>query len=523
MSINNYFRLGVSDEEERHEMPSRTPSSGINSTDSEILEFSYDRGLVTRKLTFAGLATSFFFGAGCISTGVLLRSQSLLIKPGTYIDGNLHFNFSFPYIREMLLLLLNVTFIKVALWSSGSAHELALKWKLAFEDDKQSKTMRLEFNTNLRFLQSSYSWWSANGLASNVIMALCLAASYASSSMVLLAAANDGHYNTVVSFVAIITLGVVTLLQVLISVWAVLSTEIPTYNTTPFDTAAALVSAKRLKRVPGRCMHSLYDKYHVGPINPREQQMSIWDSSPQFRAIVMCIWALLATGYFWLFIVWAMIKSGMDGALPGSSWAIIPGEDTESINFSWDGEVPTAGFLWGLGILIGFQGGIVTVALTCTQALAAMIFDEELWREAATENGSDPKPGPFKGLSISWQIAAIHFADPVLHWLFGLAVSVDAKSGVRICPVQILYVSILGTVGVVAVTVSGRHMPYTRQPSTYGHLQTLVNLVDEWHRKMYWGHKEVSCTGIGHAGTSREPLHSVYTKLPYGCIHTDEC
>ncbi|KAI5119839.1 hypothetical protein M0805_008405 [Coniferiporia weirii] len=506
-----------------------------NYCDAEKTDIKYNRGDLSRKLTIVGLAISSVFGATCIVIGVLLRSQSLPMKVGTYVQGNLHFNFSFPYVREIMLLLLNVTFVKLALWSTGSAHELALKWKLAYEDDKQSGTMRLEFNANLRFVQSSYEWWSANGIVSNVIMALCLTVSYASSSMVLLSLSEDVHYNAVVSFVALISLGTAILLQVIIAAWAISTTHIPTWSQSPFDTAAALVAAGRLKRIHGRCMYSLYDKYHVGPIKPRRRQVPVWDSSPQFRTFVMYIWMLVAAGYLWLFIIWAMIQSGTQGAHPGTSWALIPGEETASMNFGWNGEVPTAGLLWGLGILVGFQGGIITTALTCIQMLAALVRDERLWREAATERGSDPAPGPFKAIFISWQNMAIHAADPIAHWLFGLAVSVDAKSGFQVCPVQILYVTVFGTAGVILITAVGRFRPRTNQPSTYGHLQTLTNLVDEWHGRMFWGHKGVSIatgigdedvslnTRIGHAGTGCRPLRPVIAEMTYGCPGADDC
>jgi len=50
------------------------------------------------------------------------------------------------------------------------------------------------------------------------------------------------------------------------------------------------------------------------------------------------------------------------------------------------------------------------------------------------------------------------------------------------------------------LTFMALRRPRGPQPATYGHLQTLANLVDEWSPVMWWGHKE---DGIPycHAGT----------------------
>ncbi|KAH8117792.1 hypothetical protein DFH11DRAFT_1723817 [Phellopilus nigrolimitatus] len=434
------------------------PYAGSFDEDSRLLKTKkdYNRGELSRKLVLAGLATSFIFGVFCIVIGLHIKSQSLpvLVQSGTYHGGNLHVHLNPLYAREVLLLLLNVTFVKLSVWSSGSAHETALKWKLAFEKDRQT-----------------------NGLTANVIMALCLAISYASSSMVLLSVASENeNYNTVVSFVALIILGSVTVIEGV------------------------------LERRPGRCMYSLYDRYLDDvPMKPRERQMPAWMSHPQFRRFVLYIWMSIGAGYYWCFIIWSMMVSGTQGSHYGTSWALIPwtttntasqavSEDTGAMTFGWQGNAPTAGLIWGLGILVGFQGGIVTTALTCTQLLVALVRDEWLWREAGSEKGSDPSPGFFKIFFLSWQSIAIHTADPILHWLFVLAVSVNADIGLQARPVQ-----------------WGAFIREISSQSTYRHLQTLVDLIDEWDEKMFWGHKR-----NGHAGTSRFRLGEVSLAMVYG-------
>ncbi|KAI5119842.1 hypothetical protein M0805_008408 [Coniferiporia weirii] len=497
-----------------------TPVSNYN-----YAEIPYNHGTSIRKLMFIGLVISSLFGAGCIAVGVLMRCQALPTGLGTGYDGvNLRLNLAPSYKREIILLFLNVTLVKLSIWSTGEAHNMALKWKLAFEKDKHTGKTRLEFNANLRFFQASYDTWSSVGLVANVVMALCLTISYASSSMILLNVKQSEDHNTVVSSVALITLGSFILLQVIIAAWAVWTTHIPTWSQSPFDTAVVLINKEYLRREPGRCICSLYDKYRSGPMLLPEKQTPFWDCHEQFRSVVMYIWALFASGFYMFFIIIAMIESDTQGAHHGTSWSLIPNENTTSMNIGWNGVAPTAGVLWGFGILVGYQGCVLTSALVCTQAIAALVRDERLWRAAATEKGTDPSPGPIKVLFLSRHLLVIQIADPILHWMFGLAINVDAVSGFQVCPVQILYVTIAGTAYATYITIACRRKQNRRQPLTYGHLQTLVNLIDEWHAKMFWGHKSVDPdTGIGHAGTSNRLLPQLHHGRKYGCAHCDSC
>lgn len=58
-------------------------------------------------------------------------------------------------------------------------------------------------------------------------------------------------------------------------------------------------------------------------------------------------------------------------------------------------------------------------------------------------------------------------------------------------------------------------------PNTFGHLQTIVDLVDEWpeklETKMYWGHKTCA-EAVNHAGMSTEKtsIKSVKADVEYG-------
>ncbi|THU75189.1 hypothetical protein K435DRAFT_881410 [Dendrothele bispora CBS 962.96] len=104
--------------------------------------------------------------------------------------------------------------------------------------------------------------------------------------------------------------------------------------------------------------------------------------------------------------------------------------------------------------------------------------------------------------------------------MFGLAISINANKGVQIRPIPIFWISAVGVLGVAFVTWELKHnrARKTLLPATFGHLQTMVDLIDEWHDKMYWGDKSGADCGIGHAGTSNNQngVKGIDTSKTYG-------
>ncbi|KAE9397004.1 hypothetical protein BT96DRAFT_1021036 [Gymnopus androsaceus JB14] len=83
-------------------------------------------------------------------------------------------------------------------------------------------------------------------------------------------------------------------------------------------------------------------------------------------------------------------------------------------------------------------GGIVTSALTSTETLISMGYDEVLWTEVASKDGSDPSPTFWKKYVATWMFGVLVFVEPFFHWLFGLAVGVNADTGFHVRPVQMV-------------------------------------------------------------------------------------
>jgi hypothetical protein len=65
------------------------------------------------------------------------------------------------------------------------------------------------------------------------------------------------------------------------------------------------------------------------------------------------------------------------------------------------------------------------------------------------------------------------------------------------------------------VTLICLEHPEGPQPATYDHLQTLVNLIDEWHHRMFWGHKGERGP-YNYAGTASHQLPRIIMSQKYG-------
>jgi hypothetical protein len=57
-------------------------------------------------------------------------------------------------------------------------------------------------------------------------------------------------------------------------------------------------------------------------------------------------------------------------------------------------------------------------------------------------------------------------------------------------------------------TYLARWQPKGPQPAAYGHIQTLADLIDEWHVgesvRLWWGDKGLADGNVRHAGTSTQ-------------------
>ncbi|KAF2279438.1 uncharacterized protein EI97DRAFT_347228, partial [Westerdykella ornata] len=136
---------------------------------------------------------------------------------------------------------------------------------------------------------------------------------------------------------------------------------------------------------------------------------------------------------------------------------------------------------------------------------------ESVWRQTSRQRGLKRDTNAVWRALSSWQTVFLLVAKPVVHWLYGLAVSTWFNVGIRISLVQIVYLMVSVLALAVFTTYLANRKPHGPQPCNYGHIQTIVNLVDQWpplDSPMHWGHSG-SVNGIAHAGTSGRPLGKV--------------
>jgi hypothetical protein len=422
---------------------------------------------------------------------------------------------------SLLLFLLN-TLIAVCTDAVGYVHGTTLKWSLAREN-------RLEFATNLRLYSASHKIHSPNGYISNIFMLFLLVLSYSSASYITMSTkirAQDIISTTTTtksdieaitpSYTAFVLLGAALLIQAGIALAAMRETQVKTWNSNCLAVAEALMD-QGVSHQPGNCMRGIGDKRENGPLVPLERQLSAWSAHPQAKWVVLLCWSpILICGilsaistYFW--VRWASRGSPLgpwtltspdtfSGQLPHSAWII-----------KWSKGTGSATFIGGLLGMTALQLFII-VSLHCSELIVTLYRDEEQWRIAYTNRGTSKDRDCVRNVLYSWPSVLLFLCKPALNWLFGQAISPSASVWVYY-PIQIFNLTGGFLIFALILTFLATKRPSGPQPSAYGHCQTLVNLIDEWHPKMFWGHKstkqEEESEEIFHAGTSSTKLEPI--------------
>lgn len=179
-------------------------------------------------------------------------------------------------------------------------------------------------------------------------------------------------------------------------------------------------------------------------------------------------------------------------------------------------------------LLVAATQTIVTLAMLAAELLVNLQRDETVWRRAASQKGCRLASYNSTAEVIKSPFALFLFgAKAFIHWYFGQAIipTYDAvncwKTGwfatgkpyIRFELAQLIYLTVLMLVLTLVFTWLSFRRPYGPQPATYGHLQTLADLIDEWHPTLYWGDK--TANAINYAGTSGHALPDIIMGEPY--------
>lgn len=163
----------------------------------------------------------------------------------------------------------------------------------------------------------------------------------------------------------------------------------------------------------------------------------------------------------------------------------------------------------------------ITLGLHCAELEVALARDERVWRTLASRNGS-LDCGIYNSCTMpltSWPSFVLLLFKPVIHWLFGLAFATDLCSGLIMFVPQSVYLSIVWGLFVLLCLAVAFWRPRGPLPASYGHIQTMADIVDVLSPKMYWGDKSPQQQGassnVRHAGTSDTPLPRVHMDALY--------
>ncbi|CAD6971644.1 unnamed protein product [Tilletia controversa] len=385
----------------------------------------------------------------------------------------------------------------------GYIHTVSLRWAL-FNDGK------LEFNSNLRLWSHAPSS-PANSRIANLICFLGVVVSYSSGSIWLMryGTTDTGQESdqTIVVPQACIAYGIGLLMQAIVVGFSIPSAlRAPTFSCSPLDTAAATVVHGMLQRRPGRCMMGLDQrKATATPSRAVKHQKSLFASHRAVRYVLFAAWTFVLLAIAWLAINSVLVANGTNGSR-GSGFfegtlnmqrRRLSGE-LIGMTFQrrWTAEsdrLPLGVFAWVFSFVTGLQ-----IPLTLMTHLAELVVnscrDESTWRQASGKKGLQRKSAnPIVAIMTSASALALFLFKAQIHVQYSNAMSIVFHDLVTIRTVGILGLAIgaaLLSVFLTVLSIYGRKGP---QPSTFGHLQTLVDLIDEWPEKgnqqMYWGHK----------------------------------
>ena len=473
---------------------------------------SYDRATGTRNTCLAGLLFSWLISIACITLAhwTFNSVQSYRTPTGGYShngQGERVFFLS-TVCQELVKLAVNIC-ISFCTDCLGYIHSVSTRWALWRE-------RRLLYNSNARLLVStprcSSSRWSTN-----LVSGFLLMVSYASSGQLFLSTNSTEEEGFVLNGVAISALGIGLLGQAMISMICIWNSRrlIPTWSSNPLNTTLVCLH-RGTQGVKRRCMLGIHqaDMAPV-PSKPVIHQYSARRAIPWIRHITRFLWIFVA-----LTVIWAItirLNPYFRSSDKSSSRSLpLYGESMPVLQLN----------LCALLITTSLQL-FLTISLHLTELLVNLSRDEHLWRRAMSKQGTQMSfgmLGSLKSAICSWQTILLFILKSLAYWLFGLAVNYDGGG---------LYMNWAGIfvsfAGVTVVAMFGSFLAWRQpagpQPATFGHIQTLANLVDEWFQedeKIWWGDKGVPspCPSdnrgiIRHAGTARHRLQPVDVNSAY--------
>ncbi|KIW12965.1 hypothetical protein PV08_08152 [Exophiala spinifera] len=529
--------------ESEEDSEGRLASSKGDALPLEVIE----PGTWTLRVCILGLATMWLTGLATIIYGSIVEASS----KGTFQ----HWGPSFIHKRAIGPL----TQLAIAFWITlltdiaGLVHSTSLRFSLLAR-------RKLTFNSNLRLFTSCpdspvHSW------PINIIWAWSLISSYACGSMVIVESvydySNSGevgfHTYDIVSGYALIFLGFGLLGQALIASWALMVCKFPSWSTNPIKTAKICRDLGWLRPLTQRTMLSVHDAQslepHDSPSLPKVRQGSLLRAHSNVRPALIFVWVVTALSFLWFIAVTLAYQLGGSSIGPSwgtfsrsytNDWSLIPDWHDVTAFIAISTSLGQSSYTFGPWFLCKylltcvFLGGI-TMDLHVVELLVQCSRDESLWRQTASARGLDRnRDGALEIAFRSWETIALFVFKTAVNWVFSMAFG-PYWEGIEMRIPQICYTAISLFWLSLLATYLALWKPKGPQPATFGHLPTLVDLIDVWpgrgsnersenavdggakadHLPLFWGDKGTRDNGFRRAGTDHAPLQPIVMTALY--------
>ena len=263
------------------------------------------------------------------------------------------------------------------------------------------------------------------------------------------------------------------------------------------------------------------------PQQPKTSQRSIWSCHREARWVLRYVWLSLFIAILFFATIIAVIKANLArldthggcngcGTYIGDNWNILPdysGRPTMTAIIVEQSATVYA----GLFIVLFLITGVITIALHCAELIIILTRDETTWRHCSSTKPYVPRQNSAIRAATSWPYVVLFVLKVVLHWISGKGVTYVYNWGIFLRPPQLLYLAIGMCVMGAFTTFLCFNAPRGPQPATFGHIQTLVNLTDDWSLLLFWGDKGLKDRGAGirHAGTAGTSLRPVLLDALY--------
>jgi hypothetical protein len=185
------------------------------------------------------------------------------------------------------------------------------------------------------------------------------------------------------------------------------------------------------------------------------------------------------------------------------------------LNVGWSASNGAAGAVGAVFLIMGFQS-VVTLSLHCAELIVNLARDEKVYRALIGHRGTNGHYNSIFAAFTSWRTLFLFALKAGVHWMFGLAINLQFQLGVNMQPPQIFYFAGFSLAAAVFGLLLSVWSPRGYLPPSYGHIQTMADVIDEWVPSgcMFWGEK--GDENPGYTGTSTHELREPDERKWYG-------